>query len=157
AAVLGSGSPSTWAGGWAVRALALGYAAGVAGGMAWLALGHLGLVWLARRSAEPSPGALATYRALPFAREARRPRLLVAGRVRRPVLIGLVRPLILIPPELDPPAPTPEDRDRLRLGLLHELAHAEAGDPWFTLAGHLAQCLLYALPPLWWLVARMRL
>jgi beta-lactamase regulating signal transducer with metallopeptidase domain len=142
---------------WVVRAIAVTYAVGVAWGIAWLSLGYLGLAWLARRSRQPSPAVLEFYQALPHVDGARKPRLLISGGVRRPVLAGFPTTSILIPPELDPPEPTPGSRAGLRLALLHELAHAEAGDPWFTLAGHLAQAFWFVLPPLWWVVAQMRL
>jgi hypothetical protein len=69
------------------------------------------------------------------------------------VLVGVFRPAVLIPPELD----RPEALESLRLSLLHELAHAEGRDPWFGLLGHVAQSVWFFLPPLWWVVSQSRL
>ena len=149
---------------WFARALTLTYLGGVGCGIAWLLLGHVGLVLLARRSHEPSRAALAAHQALAIVPGSRRPRLRVAARVRRPVLLGFPWWLILIPPELDPAGsgsegsePAADSGSLLHLGLLHELAHAEAGDAWFALPTRLAQALWFALPPLWWISAQMRL
>ena len=139
------------------RGLVLAYSAGIAGGFAWLTLGYLGLAWLARRSTSASPGTQAFYMTLPTDREGRRPRLLVSDRARGPVIVGFPRSSIVIPPDLDPPEPTAATFSRLRLALLHELAHAEAGDAWFSLAGQIAQAYWFVLPPIWWVAAQMRL
>ncbi len=136
-----------------LRALTVLYLVGVGFGMAWLILGWWGLGWLTRRSTVPSPVTLELYDSLPIASRHRRPGLRVTSRVRGPVLIGLVRQTILIPPLLD----RPEATDSLRMALLHELAHMEESDPWFGLAGGLAGVFWFFLPPLWWVRARMRL
>jgi len=138
---------------WTARVLTLTYAAGVAGGLGWLTLGWAALGRLNRQSSAPSAGSQAIYDALTASRPARRPRLRVSDRVGRPVLGGIVRPIILIPPALD----TPAGRDRLRLSLLHELAHAEAADPGFALLGGLARAVWFFLPPVWWSATQVRL
>lgn len=155
----GAPAAARWSppGPWLSRALTLAYLAGVGWQAARLGLGHLGLFWLVRTSTAPSAAAQAMFDELATTRGIRRPRLRVARRVRRPVLLGSFRPVVLVPPELDPPRPTAETWERLRLAVLHELAHAEAGDPWFTTTGRLAQALWFVLPPLWWVVGRMRL
>ena len=139
------------------RALTLLYLAGVGFSLSGLMLGYWGLGWLARSTVEPSAATRALYQSLPFRGPGRRPRLRVATRARngigRPVLLGLFRPLVLIPSSLE----TAEAAGPLRLSLLHELAHAEGGDPWFSLAGRLAQAFWFFLPPLWWILAQMRL
>lgn len=138
---------------WPARVLTLVYLSGVACGLGWLALGCAALVWLPRRSRAPSEETQALYEALPYSSAGRRPRLLVADRVRRPGLVGALRPSILIPAELG----RPEARDRLQLTLLHELAHAEGGDPGFGLLGNLVQAFWFFVPPLWWVAAQVRL
>jgi hypothetical protein len=138
---------------WAARALTLFYLAGVALALAWLILGYWGLGWLIRQSVEPSAATLAIYEELPYRGGGRRPRLRASTRIQRPVLVGLLRPTILIPLRLDMPGTS----EPLRLSLLHELAHAAQGDSWFNLAGRLAQVLWFFLPPVWWIRAQMRL
>ena len=135
------------------RLLMMLYLAGVGVRLAWLILGWWGLGWLIRRSSPPSHATLELYRALPFDGARRRPALRVATRVRGPVLIGIVRQAILIPPPLD----RPESSGPLRLALLHELAHARESDIWFGVAGGLAGAFWFFLPPLWWVLGRMRL
>jgi hypothetical protein len=115
--------------------------------------GYWGLGWLTRRSFPASPLSAEIYARLPFHARRRRPALRVVSRIDRPVLLGLFRQYILIPIDLDLPA----SADKLRLGLLHELAHAERRDPWFSLAGGLSQAFWFFLPPLWWIRAQMRL
>ncbi len=135
------------------RGLVLGYGSGVSLALGWLLLGLWGSTRVIRRARAPSPSAARLFGSLPFEAAWRKPRLLVSDRVGRPVLIGLFWPNILIPPGLD----RPEAVDRLRLGLLHELAHAEAGDHLFGPAASLAQALWFFLPPAWWARDRMRL
>ncbi len=135
------------------RLLTVLYLAGVGVGLAWLILGWWGLGWLTRRSTAPSPAALELYHSLPIMTRHGRPALRVAARIRGPVLIGIARQTILIPPLLD----RPEASEPLRMALLHELAHMEESDPWFGLAGGVAGAFWFFLPPLWWVRARMRL
>src|SRR4029079_15614907 len=73
--------------------------------------------------------------------------------LRRRPLLGALRPTILIPPDLD----RPEAIERLRLSLVHELAHAERADPWFAWAGALAQAVWFPVPWVWWITRQMRL
>jgi beta-lactamase regulating signal transducer with metallopeptidase domain len=141
------------------RALLLAYLAVTAACMADLLVGFWGLGWLARKSSAPSPRSLAIYDALPYSGHGPRPRLRVADRVGRPVLLGCLRPTILIPTSLDDAAEAgaPGSARSLRLIFLHELAHAEHSDHRFRLAGRLAQAFWFFLPTLWWIRARMHL
>jgi hypothetical protein len=116
-------------------------------------LGLCGSTWLVRRGRNPSAKALAHLRSLPFDGPSRRPRLLVSDLATRPVLVGGLRPTILIPPDLD----GPEAVDQLRLSLLHELAHAESLDHWFAPAATLAQAIWFFLPPVRWIRDQMKL
>jgi hypothetical protein len=141
------------AGRWTARLLALAYLAGVSVSLAWVVLGCWGLGWLTRRSTAPASATQELYQGLPFPGGRARPRLRVTARVHRPVVSGIVRQTILIPPELDHPGAA----EHLRLGLLHELAHAQGCDPWFSLAGSLAQAFWFFVPPVWWIRAQMRL
>jgi hypothetical protein len=130
------------------------YLSGTLIGLGWLALGWVLSAGLMRRAVEPSAATSELYRGLPFSGwRWRRPRLRISGRVGRPVLLGIACPTILVPPEFD----QPEARERLRLGLLHELVHAERGDAWFSLAGRMAQTAWFFLPWVWWMKRQMRL
>jgi len=133
------------------RWLVVLYLAGSATVLSGLLLGHWGLSWLMARSCDVSLQATELYTTL--GTTGHRPRLRVSTRISRPVLVGLFRPTILIPIELD----LPESREKLRLSLLHELAHTERGDAWFGLFSSLAQVFWYFLPPLWWIRSQMRL
>jgi len=129
------------------------YLASVAVGLGWLLLGFWGLGWLSRRAKPPSSATRSLYDALPWACRRARPALRTTERVRRPVLVGALRPTILIPAALD----QPEAAEPLRLSLLHELAHAETWDPLFTMIGRLAQAFWFFLPPAWWIRAQLAL
>ncbi|HEY2157432.1 MAG TPA: M56 family metallopeptidase, partial [Isosphaeraceae bacterium] len=129
------------------------YVAGVAFGLGRIALGGFGAAWIRRNSHAPSDEARLIYAALPSTPGRKKPTLRVSGRTTRPVLLGTIRPTILIPPDLD----HEDSSEALRLALLHELAHAEACDPWFGLATELASALWFWLPPLRWIGRQMRL
>ncbi len=123
-------------------------------GIGRLGLGIAGSRRLIRRSRKASTSAGALLEALPFAsRLSGRPRLLVSDRTGRPVLVGYRRPVILIPSQLDQAGAEAQ----LRLGLLHELAHAEAGDHRFALIASIAQTVWFFLPQVWWLRSQLRL
>jgi hypothetical protein len=119
--------------------------------LGWLLLGYWGVRWVMRSSLPPTADVEALYHGLQPGRPA--PALRVSDRVRRPVLVGLFRQTILIPTPLG----QPEARSQLRLSLLHELAHAQARDSAFGLASGLAQAAWFFLPPLWWVLAQLRL
>lgn len=135
------------------RMIGLAAAAVTLGGFTMIAVGGLGGLRLIRKTVEPSSETQAFYEDLPYNPRRARPRLRVSARVRAPVLVGMVQPTILIPPDLEEPEAMPA----LRLSLLHEMAHAERRDSWFGLASGLAGALWFFLPPLWWVRAQMRL
>ncbi len=135
------------------RGLVGAYLAGLSAGVGLVALGLWGTARLAGGGTPPSATAARLYASLPIRPRRPRPRLLVSPRVGRPVLIGFARPAILIPPDLDRPG----EADRLRLSLLHELAHAESADHRFGLLANLARATWFFLPPVWWIRDQMRL
>lgn len=86
---------------------------------------------------------------------ARMPRLAEADAISAPLVIGLLRPLILLPPDFA----THFSADEARLALAHEMAHIRRGDLWLSLIPVLAQTLFFFFPPVWlacreWLTAR---
>lgn len=66
-------------------------------------------------------------------------------RVTSPVLIGVVKPLILLPPALIGACTT----EQIEMILLHELAHIRRWDPWVNLFQEIVQCLLFFHPAVW--------
>ena len=139
---------------WLPRGLTIMDLICVAVGGAWLILGIAGVHWLIFRSHPASTEALAMLDALLEGRswDGPRPGLKVCARLRHPVVTGLVRPMILIPESLDRPVDHPEP---LRLSLLHELAHVERSDHWFSTAASLAQAIWFFLPQIWWIRAQL--
>jgi hypothetical protein len=131
------------------------YLAGVSVGLFWFLLGFVVLTWLIARSTEPSAAVQAFYCELirSLGRTLPAPRLRVTPRVTRPVLAGMIRPCILVPPRY---VAEPLDRESLRIILLHELAHARQGDSRFSAVASLAQSLWFFLPFLWWLRVQLR-
>jgi BlaR1 peptidase M56 len=138
---------------WLARGMVVAYGVGVSLGLGWVFLGVWGSAWVIRRSGPPAPGSLGHYLTLPFEGGSSRPRLLVSERTTRPVLAGFLQPVILIPPDFD----HPKAAQKLRLSLLHELAHAEQFDHRFGPAATLAQTLWFFVPPVWWIRDQMKL
>ena len=139
---------------WLERGLTVIDLAGVAIGLGWLILGFWGVRWLIRHSEHPSARTQAIFDRLRLegGTVRRRAGLRVSTRIKRPVVVGLLRPTILIPrsfEELD------DEGELLRLTLLHEIAHAEQSDPWFGTAASLAQTLWFFLPQIWWLRSQL--
>jgi beta-lactamase regulating signal transducer with metallopeptidase domain len=142
------------AGRWLPRSLTLIDLAFVAMGTAWLMLGFWGVQWLIRHSRSPSAATTEIFDRL-FADGAKKPgcpALRVSPRVRHPVIAGFFHPTILIPTGLDE---SDDDRELLRLSLLHEIAHADQADPWFGTIASLAQTVWFFLPQIWWLRSQL--
>jgi len=153
----GSPGEGTWrTGPWPRRVLAITYLTGVSVAMFWTVLGFWGVHRLVGGSVEPSPATRKLYDELIQHVDARMPfpELRVSARINRPVLVGLIRPFILIPPVYDERG---FDKESLKIILLHELAHAAQGDTHFIAAATLAQNLWFFLPFLWWLRAQLRI
>jgi beta-lactamase regulating signal transducer with metallopeptidase domain len=113
-------------------------------------IGYIGLWHLVRR-AEAAPPRVARLFATMSAGP-RRPRLLVARRLRVPISCGLLRPTIVLPAELcDAPA------SELRWIFAHELTHLERRDPWTCLLFAVGQAVFFYLPWFWLLRRQVRL
>ncbi|HZW34224.1 MAG TPA: M56 family metallopeptidase [Isosphaeraceae bacterium] len=128
--------------------------AGIGAGLAWLLLGFGGVQWLIRRARAPSPAAQALFEQLITGGSpaAARTALRVSDRLQHPVVVGMVRPRILIPTSLDQPD---GDAEALRLSLLHEIAHVERSDHWFGTVASLAQSVWFFLPQIWGLRSQL--
>jgi|GEM_PF-2702463 len=83
----------------------------------------------------------------------RRVGVAVCDRIAAPMLIGVVRPLILLPSS----ALSGWSADHLEMALLHELAHLRRRDNLVNLLRRLVESLLFFHPVTWWLSAWIRL
>ncbi len=139
---------------WIGRALILLELTGIGAGLAWLLLGFAGVHWLIWNSRNPTSGTLELYNQVlqEGTRRSRFPELRVSERVQYPVVVGFIRPTILIPESLDLPTDDPQS---LRLSLLHEIAHTERSDHRFGTIASLAQSLWFFLPHTWWLRSQL--
>ena len=77
----------------------------------------------------------------------------VSDRIAGPVLLGIVRPMILLPPS----ALSGWSPEQIEMALLHELAHLRRGDNLVNLLQRLAEALLFFHPVTWWLSSWARL
>ena len=77
----------------------------------------------------------------------------VCDQIAAPVLIGVVRPLILLPPA----ALGGWSVEQVEMALLHELAHLRRRDNLVNLLQRLVESVLFFHPVTWWLSAWIRL
>lgn len=85
-------------------------------------------------------------------RISRRVAIAVCDRVASPVLIGIVRPMILLPPA----ALTGWSPDEIEMVLLHELAHVRRWDNLVNLLQRCLESLLFFHPAVWLISAWVR-
>ncbi|HEX4412131.1 MAG TPA: M56 family metallopeptidase, partial [Lacipirellulaceae bacterium] len=85
-------------------------------------------------------------------RISRRVAVAVCDRVASPVLIGIVRPMILLPPA----ALTGWSPDEIEMVLLHELAHVRRWDNLVNLLQRCLESLLFFHPAVWLISAWVR-
>ena len=71
--------------------------------------------------------------------------LAVCDRIATPVLVGILRPIILLPPA----ALTGWSPDEIEMVLLHELAHVRRWDNLMNLAQRIVESLLFFHPVVW--------
>lgn len=79
------------------------------------------------------------------------PRLAVSAEVMVPKVVGILRPVILLPLS----ATTGLAPDQLDMILAHELAHVRRHDLWVNLLQRLAETLLFFNPAIWYLSRRL--
>lgn len=84
---------------------------------------------------------------------ARRVSVGVCDRLAGPILIGVIRPLILLPSA----ALTGWTPNELEMVLLHELAHVRRWDNLVNIVQRLIEALMFFHPAAWWLSAWVRL
>ncbi len=84
---------------------------------------------------------------------ARPVRLLVSQMARVPAVIGVLRPVVLVPAAALAGLPA----DQLEALLLHEFAHIRRYDPLVNALQSLVEALLFYHPAVWWISGQMRL
>jgi beta-lactamase regulating signal transducer with metallopeptidase domain/HEAT repeat protein len=77
----------------------------------------------------------------------------VSDRLAAPLLIGIVRPLVLLPAS----ALCSYSPEQVEMIILHELAHVRRWDNLVNLLQRLVEAVLFFHPAVWWLSQRVRL
>ncbi|WP_205678700.1 M56 family metallopeptidase [Aquisphaera insulae] len=77
----------------------------------------------------------------------------VCDRLAAPILLGVVRPIILLPAA----ALSGWSPDQLEMALLHELAHVRRSDLLVNLVQRVVESLLFFHPAVWWVSGWVRL
>ncbi len=126
----------------------------LAGSVATLGLVATGLLGVERlrRSSRPFAAFWIARRCRELADSfgvARRVGVSVCDRIAAPVLVGILRPMIILPAA----AVCGWSLDQVEMALLHELAHIRRHDNLVTLLQRLAESLLFFHPAAWWLSA----
>lgn len=135
----------------------------------WLALGWLaGAVWLLailgiatsrlhsairRDRRAPSPQVAGLLNEAAAALHMRTPEAVETAAIDVPGVMGLMRPVVILPAGLEKRF-TPGE---IRFLLLHELAHIRSGDLWTNFLARILQALHWFNPLLWLAFRRMRL
>jgi multidrug resistance efflux pump/beta-lactamase regulating signal transducer with metallopeptidase domain len=84
---------------------------------------------------------------------ARRVALGICARLKAPILVGIFKPMILLPPA----ALAGWSVEQLEMVLLHELAHVRRWDNFVNLVQRIVEALLFFHPAVWWISAWVRL
>lgn len=133
--------------------LAIVYTAGLAmlcGPMGWELLR---LRQLRRGTGMPEAGLLAHFRQLCQRAGIRRDVLLrLSARVQVPVMLGYLKPVVLLPVSLA----TRLDMQQMEAILMHELAHIKRNDYFWNILQMVLETLLFFNPVVWWLSAAIR-
>ncbi|GIW80012.1 MAG: hypothetical protein KatS3mg105_1819 [Gemmatales bacterium] len=145
-----------WRGRWVELARAiwpwLGPAYLIASGLllARCLLAYFALWRLLRSSIPAPPDVVDVFDALGRSRNCR---LLVAPAVQSPFSCGLIRPTIVLTPELC----DPRFRSELRWVFIHELTHIERRDAWTCLLFGIGQAVYFYVPWFWWIRRHVQL
>src|SRR5262245_43819931 len=120
-----------------------------------VASGIVGSERLRRQSVILRDGALAARcgqlaRSLQIARHVA---LGICARLKAPILVGIVKPMILLPPA----ALAGWSVEQLEMVLLHELAHVRRWDNLVNLGQRFVEAVLFFHPAVWWISAWVRL
>lgn len=119
-----------------------------------LALGFADVIRAKRASRAAGPGLQALFERTRQSLGARRRiRLRISDTQSAAMLLGYIRPVVLLPAEMEEDANCSEVRDVLR----HELAHVARWDDWANLVQQLIQCALFFHPAVLWISPRLTL
>ena len=80
-----------------------------------------------------------------------RPLVSLCDRVASPVVIGVIRPIVLVPPAILPFLSS----EQLKAVLMHEIAHIARRDALLNVAQRMAETLLFFHPLVWWMSNRL--
>lgn len=133
-----------------VQLLFLLWLTGAAAVLIWNLAAHLRLLAYLRRWAAPvhDPQILLSFQQLKDRMKLERsPRLLICQGLKVPMLAGMIRPALLLPPE-------PLSQQELHCSLLHELTHFRRRDIWLRALALWVKAL-YWFNPLCWLMERL--
>ena len=122
-------------------------------GVGFLAMGVAAARRLTGLSQSPGEETRRLYEGLVGDTDSQAPRLRVSDQIMQPVLLGVVRPVILIPASLEGGT----SPDGLVMAIEHELAHWRQGDVWFTLLSALCWMIWPLIPPFWWVQRQLRI
>jgi beta-lactamase regulating signal transducer with metallopeptidase domain len=100
----------------------------------------------------PPPWSSALHRLAALLQVRHAVRLLQSSRIKVPMVIGWLRPVVLVPAS----ALTGLSAQQLETILAHELAHIRRHDYLINLAQTLAETLFFYHPAVWWISARIR-
>ncbi len=134
-------------------------AGGWMAGVLLLSLRHLGGWWQVRTlrcgGLAPASAALATATARLAERLhlRRAVHVLVSARATTPMLVGALKPVVLLPAGIA----TGLRPSELEAVLAHELAHFARGDAWANVFQILAETVLFYHPAVWWIARRARI
>jgi beta-lactamase regulating signal transducer with metallopeptidase domain len=76
-----------------------------------------------------------------------------SSAIRSPVLLGFMKPVVLLPQ----PEPGPDDLVKTKQIICHELAHVRRRDDWLNLVQHSLEAAVFFQPVVWWISKQLSL
>ncbi|MEM6458084.1 MAG: M56 family metallopeptidase [Planctomycetota bacterium] len=146
-------SPGGWtptAAGWVYLGLGVGYGGGVVLLTGRLLYGLRKAARLTRDAAAADPACVRRVGSAAARLGVTPPPVRVSGRVASPCVVGVRRPVLLLPRhDAAPPAVWPDEV------LLHELAHVRRRDGLWSVVSYLVRAWFWVVPPAWALPGRV--
>ena len=118
-----------------------------------LTFGVLGMFWLKHNRKTMPVEFVAILDRLSARMELVAPEAFLSSRTRQAIVVGFLKPVILMPAAwlMDTPP------NVLEAILAHELAHIRRFDVWVNVLQRIVETLLFYHPAVWWLSRRLRL